>query len=97
MSYSTVQMPWRSGSPHGVVNTAADAVAERLVKIALSRRTKDSDVIAAAKDLLDRAGVRAERVPATTSTGREDGTILWEEFVQNHRLRFGDGTTHTTD
>jgi hypothetical protein len=39
---------------------AADA-AERLVKIALSKRTRDSDVIAAAKDLLDRAGVLRSR------------------------------------
>jgi integrase len=34
---------------------AADAVAERLVKIALAKGTKDSDVIAAAKDLLESA------------------------------------------
>jgi hypothetical protein len=73
---------------------AADAVAERLVKVALSKRTKDSDVIAAAKDLLDRAGVRAEK-PANDRAN--DGTVLWEEFVQIHRLRFGDGTTRTTD
>jgi hypothetical protein len=61
---------------------AADAVAERLVTIALSKRTRDSDVIAAAKDLLDRAGVRAEK-PANERVN--DGTVLWEEFIAVHR------------
>src|SRR5262252_6166573 len=68
---------------------AADAVAERLVKIALSKQTRDSDVIAAAKDLLDRAGLRAEREASTSSN---DGTVLWEEFVQIYRMRTGDAT-----
>jgi hypothetical protein len=63
---------------------SADAVTARLVKIALSKRTKDADVIAAAKDPLDRAGVRAERAP-DANAGR--GTVLWEEFVAIHRRR----------
>src|SRR5215472_13059297 len=76
--------PYHGGSAPQVVVAAklrlalaADAVAERLVKIALSKRTRDSDVIAAAKDLLDRAGVRPEKPRDETPN---DGTVLWEEF-----------------
>jgi hypothetical protein len=63
---------------------AADAVTERLLKIALSKRRRDSDVIAAAKDPLDRAGVRAEK---PTDERPNDGTVLWEELVEIHRRR----------
>jgi len=64
--------------------TAADSVAGRLVAICLSKKTKTSDAIAAARDLLDRAGVRAER---DRTTGPDDGTVLWEEFIEIHRRR----------
>jgi hypothetical protein len=62
----------------------------------LAKRTKDSDIIAAANDLLDRAGVRAEQ-PAEASTN--DGTVLGEEFVQIHRRRVlqANGGTTTED
>jgi hypothetical protein len=42
-----------------------------LASIALSKRTRVSDAIAAAKDLLDRAGVRAEK---RTDDRASDGT-----------------------
>jgi hypothetical protein len=53
-------------------------------KLCLNKQTKDADVIVAAKDLLDRAGVKAEK-PADASA--HAGTVLWEEFVQIHRRR----------
>ena len=50
---------------------AANGVAKRLADIALSKRTKDADVIAATQDLFDRAGVR--RVPdARTPLSRKE-------------------------
>jgi hypothetical protein len=48
--------------------------------------TKDSDAIAAAKDVLDRAGIRAER---DAGAGVSDGTVLWEQFIQIHRRKVG--------
>jgi hypothetical protein len=74
---------------------AADPAAARLVEIVRSPKTETKDAIVAIRELFDRAGIRAE-VP-TAANVRHDGTILWEEFVQIHRLRFGDGTTNTTD
>jgi len=65
---------------------AADPVAARLVAICLSKKTKTGDAIAAARDLLDRAGVRAER---ETHGAAGDGTVLWEEFIEIHRRRTG--------
>lgn len=65
---------------------AADSVAARLVAIAVSKKTKTADAIAAARDLLDRAGVRAER---ETHGAAGDGTVLWEEFIEIHRRRTG--------
>lgn len=49
----------------------ADLVAERLLGVALTAKSKrrDSDVIAACKDILDRAGVRSERDAQGTSNG----------------------------
>jgi hypothetical protein len=75
---------------------AADAGAARLVEIVRSPKTETKDAIVAIRELFDRAGIHAE-VPAAAANVRNDGTILWEEFVQIHRLRFGDGTTNTTD
>jgi hypothetical protein len=69
---------------------AADDVVRRLVGICLSKRTKDADVIAAARDLLDRASVRPER-DAASNAG--DGTVLWEEFIQIYRRKVLDTQT----
>jgi hypothetical protein len=75
---------------------AADPAAARLVEIVRSPRTETKDAIVAIRELLDRVGIRAE-VPATAANVHNDGTILWEEFLQIHRLRFGDAKTNTTD
>ena len=58
---------------------AANGVAKRLADIALSKRTKDADVIAATQDLFDRAGVR--RVPdARTPLSRKELQALRAEM-----------------
>jgi hypothetical protein len=67
---------------------AADAITKRLVTIVLSKKTKPSDAIAAGRDLLDRAGVRADRSDVTYNA--DAGAVLWEEFVEIHR-RVTDG------
>ena len=74
---------------------ASDAGAARLVEIVRSKKTETKDAIVAIRELFDRAGIRAE-TPASANV-RSDGTVLWEEFVQIHRLRFGDGKTDTTE
>ena len=76
---------------------AADAVAARLVQIALSHKSKHTDAIAAARDVLDRAGVR--RLDGHTLQPAQDGTILWEEFVQIHRRKVteANGMTRTAN
>jgi hypothetical protein len=50
--------------------------------------------IAAAREVLDRAGIRAERMPVgpASAATAEDGTVLWEEFIAIHRLRVGNAT-----
>src|SRR5215472_12033511 len=63
---------------------AADVVAARLITIATSKRTKHADAIAAARDLLNRAGIAPER---EQTPQRSEGTVLWEEFVQIYRVR----------
>ena len=63
---------------------AADPAAARLVEIALSKKSKDSDAIAAIRELLNRASVA---VPPPSPAA--DGTVLWEEFVAIHRERVG--------
>jgi hypothetical protein len=68
---------------------AADAVAARLLSIALSKKTKHADAIAASRDLLNRAGIAQER----NATQRGDGTVLWEEFVAVYRRRVPDAET----
>jgi hypothetical protein len=60
---------------------AADAVAERLVRSSSSKRTKDADVIAATKDLLDRAGVRREP-DGRTPLSRKELMALHAEMKQ---------------
>lgn len=77
--------------------TIADPVLARLATIALSKKTKNSDAITAAKDILDRAGLRPEREAA--AAGPNDGTVLWEEFVSIHKRvtagkKDADETTH---
>jgi hypothetical protein len=65
---------------------AADTVAARLVSIALNKKAKHSDAIAAARDLLDRAGIVRDR---DAGAARADGTVLWDEFVAIYRRRVG--------
>lgn len=67
------------------IDAAADGVAFRLLTIALSKskKTKTSDVIAACRDLLNRAGVVARIEDAVPV----DGMVLWDEFIQIHRRR----------
>lgn len=69
------------------IDAAADGVAFRLLTIALSKskKTKTSDIIAACRDLLNRAGVVAR--PEDLAAAQDDGMVLWEEFVQIHRRR----------
>jgi hypothetical protein len=56
------------------------------VEIATSRTTEPKDAIAAICEILDRAGIGGE----PSAAGSSSGQVLWEEFVQIHRRRFGD-------
>ena len=61
---------------------AADPAAARLIQIALNRKTKHPDALAAIRELLNRAGVVAVAAgPALP----DNGQVLWEEFIQIHR------------
>jgi hypothetical protein len=62
---------------------ACDPAAARLDAIARSKKSENRDAIAAAREILDRAGLLAERPGDATSAG--NGTVLWEEFVALHR------------
>jgi len=62
---------------------AADPAAARLIQIALNRKTKHPDALAAIRELLNRAGVVA--VTAGPAAGPDNGQVLWEEFIQIHR------------
>lgn len=66
---------------------AADPAAARLVQIALNKRTKHPDALAAIRELLNRAGVLPVlKAEEPGSSGNEDGSqVLWEEFVSIHR------------
>jgi hypothetical protein len=67
---------------------AADPVAARLISIALNKKTKHPDAIAAARDVLNRAGVTA--IMSTIGSAEDGGQVLWEEFIQIHRKRVPD-------
>ena len=73
---------------------ASEAIASRLISMALSKRTKDADVIAVGRDLLNRAGIAPE--PAAPA-GRADGTILWDEFVAIYRRRVPDAESSAVE
>ena len=65
---------------------ASDPAAARVVQMALSRRQKPADVLAACREILNRAGVVA---PAETTSSADTG-VLWEELIQIHRRRVGE-------
>lgn len=67
---------------------AADPAAADLIRIARSRKTKPGDRITAIREILNRAGVStAQPVPDAAAAS---GQVLWEEFIQIHRLRVGE-------
>jgi hypothetical protein len=60
-------------------------VAARLIAIATSKKTEPRDAIVAAREVLDRAGLVAERPVDATSAG--NGTVLWDEFCAIYQRR----------
>jgi hypothetical protein len=68
-------------------------VLARAVRVRTSKRWEPLPTeIAAAREVLDRAGIRAGREAAAN-----DGTVLWEEFVAIHRLRVGGDATQAVE
>lgn len=67
---------------------AVDPIVARLVKLAISPRTKPADAAAIARDLLNRAGFVAETTGG--SPAGDGGGVLWDEFIAIHRRRVTD-------
>ena len=61
---------------------AADPVAARLISIALNKKTKHPDAMAAIREVLNRAGLTPV---AAGPAAPDNGQVLWEEFIQIHR------------
>ena len=65
---------------------AADPAAARLIELINDRTLEPRDTLAAIRELFNRAGLGPVDTSATTDN---TGQVLWEEFVQIHRKRFG--------
>jgi hypothetical protein len=71
----------------------ADPAAARLAEIALSPDTQPKDAIVAICEILDRAGINGEPNADVSSPSQ----VLWDEFIQIHRRRFGNAASEVNE